>query len=306
MTTQEAYKALDLAFGIDKIRIEAKFNQLKKELDEKILNTSNDKLKGIFVNRLYEVETAFAVLLEHFQPVNQPIEKKALTEIQTEPIKSRRYYFSNGTEKNGPVSLDELKKQGVEWNTLIWYEGLSDWKEARDVEELDQLCASIPPPIKQSMTSPDNSFSTGLNNPSLSGSSSLSTNPSFAQMQDFTPSQNLSASSSSNLRASSQSMFSNPFSFNGRIRRTEFGLSLIFYMVLYFFLSFLIIDSYGSLDILGLLLIPMVWFLWAQGAKRCHDLGNSGWWQLIPFYVFWLIFQDGQPGVNEYGNNPKE
>jgi len=49
----------------------------------------------------------------------------------------------------------------------------------------------------------------------------------------------------------------------------------------------------------------LLWFLWAQGAKRCHDLGKNGWWQIIPFYVLLLVFQDGQPGLNKYGFNPK-
>jgi uncharacterized membrane protein YhaH (DUF805 family) len=49
----------------------------------------------------------------------------------------------------------------------------------------------------------------------------------------------------------------------------------------------------------------MLWFLWAQGAKRCHDIGNSGWYQIIPFYVFWMLFANGQKETNQYGINPK-
>lgn len=52
-------------------------------------------------------------------------------------------------------------------------------------------------------------------------------------------------------------------------------------------------------------LIPALWFLFAQGSKRSHDRGNSGWYQIIPFYVFWLIFADGKIGENQYGPNPK-
>ncbi|MET7029818.1 DUF805 domain-containing protein [Sediminicola luteus] len=101
-------------------------------------------------------------------------------------------------------------------------------------------------------------------------------------------------------------MFKNPFSFEGRIRRTEYGLSYLIYMFIYFTaLTILQLGGDYAAMIFFICLIPLLWFMWAQGAKRCHDLGNNGWYQLIPFYVFWLLFADSKPGTNEYGDNPK-
>jgi uncharacterized membrane protein YhaH (DUF805 family) len=99
-------------------------------------------------------------------------------------------------------------------------------------------------------------------------------------------------------------MFNNPFVFYGRIRRMEYGLSvLIFIAVLIFIVAQ---GSHHHHDIYFLALFPLGWFRYAQGAKRCHDLGNSGWWQLIPFYGFWLLLEDGNIGPNQYGENPKD
>ena len=103
-------------------------------------------------------------------------------------------------------------------------------------------------------------------------------------------------------------MFENPFSFNGRIRRKEFAISMLLYMAMYLYMIAHLKSPFNELNspaVVLLMAVPALWFLWAQGAKRCHDLGNSGWYQLIPFYVFWLLFQNGQPGSNEYGPNPK-
>jgi uncharacterized membrane protein YhaH (DUF805 family) len=99
-------------------------------------------------------------------------------------------------------------------------------------------------------------------------------------------------------------MFANPFSSDGRIRRTEFGISFIIYAIIATFINLIIAENKDA-GFLGLALIPAIWFLLAQGAKRCHDVGNSGWWQLIPLYAFWLLFQEGDAGSNEYGDNPK-
>jgi len=101
-------------------------------------------------------------------------------------------------------------------------------------------------------------------------------------------------------------MFKNPFSFEGRIRRMEFGLTFVIYFVFVMATSALTAAAEGAGSIITLILfIPMVWFIWAQGAKRCHDLGKSGWWQLIPFYFLFLLFEDGAAARNSYGANPK-
>ena len=97
-------------------------------------------------------------------------------------------------------------------------------------------------------------------------------------------------------------MFSNPLSFKGRIRRTEFGISFIIFFVLATIVNIFFV--YGT-PYYWLVIIPIEWFILAQGAKRCHDMGNSGWFQIIPFYVLWMLFAKGESGVaNQYGTNP--
>lgn len=105
-------------------------------------------------------------------------------------------------------------------------------------------------------------------------------------------------------------MFKSPFSFSGRIRRMEYGLSMLIYIVVVLILQFAVIGTaagHGSgVSLLFLVLIlPCLFFLLAQGVKRSHDLGNSGWFILIPFYGLWLLFADSKPGVNKWGPNPK-
>lgn len=96
-------------------------------------------------------------------------------------------------------------------------------------------------------------------------------------------------------------MFKNPFSFTGRIRRLEYGLSMLVYAVA----SIIISITIELTPIVAIAFIPMIWFLWSQGAKRCHDRGATGFFQLIPWYGFWMLFADSVPGKNEYGENPK-
>ena len=98
--------------------------------------------------------------------------------------------------------------------------------------------------------------------------------------------------------------------FTGRARRKEFWMFVLFYFIVSIVLG--IVDSIIGFQLLGLLfslgsLIPSL----AIGARRLHDTGRSGWWQLlylIPLIglIIMIVFlvQDSHPD-NEYGPNPK-
>ena len=192
----------------------------------------------------------------------------------------KKYFYSDGKEKHGPLSLDELKQKNISNDTLVWFEGLDDWKPAGELEEMKPILELKPPPI-----------------------ATLDKEPEVERQIEEPRENKLAENHGSSTTTPGQGMFSSPFSFDGRIRRTEYGISFIIVVVVNTFVNAIVAS--GEVPILGLAYIPTLWFLWAQGAKRCHDVGNNGWWQIIPFYVFWLLFQDGQSGLNEYGSNPK-
>ena len=109
-------------------------------------------------------------------------------------------------------------------------------------------------------------------------------------------------------------MFKNTFTFEGRIRRTEYGISLLIFAIGRVIISFFIVlgmaDSSGRPPefadaFITLLSIPLFIFFLAQGSKRAHDVSMSGWWQIVPLVPLYLLFKEGDSGSNQYGENPK-
>lgn len=99
-------------------------------------------------------------------------------------------------------------------------------------------------------------------------------------------------------------MFRNSLLIDGRIRRTEYGITLIIYAIITLVIRN-IAEGSTNAKYIFIFYIPTLWFVLAQSIKRCQDLGKSGWWLFIPFYFLWLLFKEGEPGENQYGENPK-
>jgi uncharacterized membrane protein YhaH (DUF805 family) len=98
--------------------------------------------------------------------------------------------------------------------------------------------------------------------------------------------------------------------FTGRARRKEYWMFYLIYMILIVVISILdAVIGAGFLSAIFTLgmLVPSI----SIAARRLHDIGRSGWWQLIAFIpliglIILIVFlaQDGHD-ANEYGENPK-
>lgn len=106
--------------------------------------------------------------------------------------------------------------------------------------------------------------------------------------------------------------------FDGRARRTEYWMYTLVNFIIVLVLYLLAMGLRGNA--LGTLFLT-VYFLYtlaviipglAVAARRLHDTGRSGWWQLIALVpliggIVLLVFlaTEGHQGVNEFGGDPK-
>jgi uncharacterized membrane protein YhaH (DUF805 family) len=108
--------------------------------------------------------------------------------------------------------------------------------------------------------------------------------------------------------------------FKGRARRKEFWMFTLFHTI--FYIALVILDnllgttrqgvfSFGWLESIyyWATFVPTL----AVTCRRLHDIGKSGWWNLLIFVLLvgWIILtvwrcKDSQAGENKYGTNPKE
>ena len=109
--------------------------------------------------------------------------------------------------------------------------------------------------------------------------------------------------------------FRNYANFSGRSSRSAYWFWHLWSVIVSFFIEFLVGLSGDSIifNILGLVwglavLVPSS----ALTARRLHDVGRSGWWQLIvltivgiiPLFI-WLV-SAGDNDTNKYGDNVEQ
>lgn len=98
--------------------------------------------------------------------------------------------------------------------------------------------------------------------------------------------------------------------FTGRARRKEYWMFFLFIVI--FSVVVGIVDGMLGISVLSLiyglaLLIPSL----SIGARRLHDTGRTGWWQLISLIpvigsiVLIVFYVQDSHDDNDYGANPK-
>lgn len=111
--------------------------------------------------------------------------------------------------------------------------------------------------------------------------------------------------------------FRNYFNFSGRARRKEYWIFTLGNFIIFWLSAILLVSLFPNNDTPGVLFLfvyGVVMFLPSLSitVRRLHDIGRSGWWNLlalipligwIPIFVFTCMESESD---NKYGPNPRK
>lgn len=55
------------------------------------------------------------------------------------------YYLNSQGQQMPPVDFESLSRAGINASTMVWFEGLHEWKPAGEIPELQPIVATVPP-----------------------------------------------------------------------------------------------------------------------------------------------------------------
>ena len=109
-----------------------------------------------------------------------------------------------------------------------------------------------------------------------------------------------------------KSAFNRAFDYESRSSRSEYWWFELAYVLIT--IPIALIGTALGLEEIPVYIAEIIFLIpaLALGARRLHDIGMSGWWQLLAFTVIGLIpliiwfCTAGHAGQNQYGYNPLE
>ena len=201
------------------------------------------------------------------------------------------WYYADDGEQRGPFEAREVPTLigagAIRRDTLVWNPGMADWQFAEeslpiDLKPADWGGGATPPPM--------GTMSGGAAAPLSRDDDNAITSP---HPQGFVE--------------CVRHVFSNYATFRGRARRPEFWWFVLFLFIGNTLCSFLdaalfggasTVSVPGGTDVEGgpiglvfslVTLLPTI----AVTARRLHDVGRSGWWQVAPYLGIVLIVFGG-------------
>ena len=53
-----------------------------------------------------------------------------------------QYYYTDGKERYGPFTIEQLRERNIAADTLVWKEGMADWLPASQVSDLQSVMST--------------------------------------------------------------------------------------------------------------------------------------------------------------------
>jgi uncharacterized membrane protein YhaH (DUF805 family) len=237
----------------------------------------------------------------------------------------RQYFYSNKGIKQGPFTLEELAAwptaKEIVPETLIWFQGVSDWTPASKLLEFHSMLGIPVPEIEHAPPDPQKGFMGKLFGGGQANSDNSYSKELASDTEDFgttIPIQVLDEESSENhlpppipesakepskavpkswtkrvlffILMSIKSTYKKSFTLQGRTSVLEFWSFQLFYWLV---TLLLILKGMSEADksmsegeipyvlALGLFVIGSISAQFSLLVRRLHDLGWSGWWLLL-------------------------
>lgn len=221
-------------------------------------------------------------------------------------MSERIWYYALDNAEQGPIGeadLAALVAQGrIGPKTLVWTDGMADWQEA---------ASALPSHMRSPawggapQASPPQPPAMGTGAAASVPAQSWDPGASGAGWQ-------AAGAHPTGFAESVKACFTRYATFSGRARRPEFWWFALFSFlanIVVTVVEFAIFGYYGDFSPLSTLFsLAMIIPSFAVGARRLHDTGRSGWWQLIVLIplVGWIILiiwlaTRGEEGPNAYG-----